>query len=56
MVVGIEASPGEPGWPPHLVAGPAVTRSHYEAVADVATGFAGRAASASAATTTPWSA
>ncbi len=40
MVVGI--APGEPGtagWPPYLVAGRQVTRSHYEAVADIATGF-----------------
>ncbi len=41
MVVGI--APGEPGtagWPPYLVAGRHVTRSHYEAVADIASGFA----------------
>lgn len=40
MVVGI--APGDattPGWPPFLVAGRQITRSHYEAVADVATGF-----------------
>ena len=41
MVVGI--APGElgatPGWPPYLVAGRQITRSHYEAVADIATGF-----------------
>lgn len=40
MIVGI--SPGEvgqPGWPPQLVAGRQMTRSHYEAVADIATGF-----------------
>lgn len=40
MVVGI--TPGEvgaPGWPPYLVAGRQITRSHYEAVADIATGF-----------------
>jgi putative ABC transport system permease protein len=40
MVVGI--SPGDvgtPGWPPYLVAGRQITRSHYEAVADIATGF-----------------
>lgn len=40
MVVGI--APGTantPGWPPFLVAGRQVTRSHYEAVADLATGF-----------------
>lgn len=40
MVVGIVAgSPGQPGWPPYLVAGRQITRSHYEAVADIATGF-----------------
>jgi len=41
MVVGI--APGgmgtTPGWPPYLVAGRPITRGHYEAVADVATGF-----------------
>ncbi|NYT63230.1 ABC transporter permease [Alcaligenaceae bacterium] len=41
MVVGI--APGEfgttPGWPPYLVAGRQITRGHYEAVADAATGF-----------------
>ena len=41
MVVGI--APGKlgatPGWPPYLVAGRQITRSHYEAVADIATGF-----------------
>ena len=37
MVVGIE--PGKPGSPTHLVAGRPLTRSHYEAVADVKTGF-----------------
>ncbi len=40
MVVGV--TPGEagtPGWPPHLIAGRQITRSHYEAVADAATGF-----------------
>ncbi len=41
MVVGIASGrPGTPGWPPHLVAGRQITRSHYEAVADIATGFA----------------
>jgi putative ABC transport system permease protein len=45
--------PGEPGY---LVAGRHITRSHYEAVADVATGFRWASASASAATTTRWSA
>jgi putative ABC transport system permease protein len=40
MVVGIAAGdPGVPGWPPHLVAGRQITRSHYEAVADLAAGF-----------------
>jgi putative ABC transport system permease protein len=38
MVVGFE--PGQPGEPGYLVAGRRVTRSHYEAVADVGTGFA----------------
>ena len=38
MVVGIE--PGKPGSPSHLVAGRPLTRGHYEAVADVKTGFA----------------
>ena len=41
MVVGI--APGElgatPGWPPYLVSGRQMTRGHYEAVADVVTGF-----------------
>jgi len=37
MVVGFE--PGQPGAPTHLVAGRHVTRGHYEAVADVRTGF-----------------
>ena len=41
MVVGIMAGePGVPGWPPYLVAGRQITRGHYEAVADIATGFA----------------
>ena len=40
MVTGITAGgPGTPGWPPHLVAGRHITRSHYEAVADIASGF-----------------
>ena len=40
MVTGIAVDgPGTPGWPPYLVAGRQITRSHYEAVADVATGF-----------------
>ncbi|MBX3686465.1 MAG: ABC transporter permease [Rhodocyclaceae bacterium] len=38
MVVGIES--GRPGEPGYLVAGRQITRSHYEAVADVKTGFA----------------
>jgi putative ABC transport system permease protein len=37
MVVGIE--PGGPGAPGYLVAGRQLTRSHYEAVADVKAGF-----------------
>ena len=37
MVVGFE--PGQPGEPGYLVAGRHITRSHYEAVADVKTGF-----------------
>ena len=40
MVTGIVADgPGSPGWPPYLVAGRQITRGHYEAVADIATGF-----------------
>ena len=38
MVVGFE--PGQPGEPGFLVAGRHLARSHYEAVADVRTGFA----------------
>jgi putative ABC transport system permease protein len=37
MVVGME--PGQPGEPSHLVAGRYLTRSHYEAIADVKTGI-----------------
>jgi putative ABC transport system permease protein len=37
MVVGFE--PGQPGEPGYLIAGRQITRSHYEAVADVRTGF-----------------
>ncbi|MBI4755896.1 MAG: ABC transporter permease [Betaproteobacteria bacterium] len=37
MVVGFE--PGQPGEPGRLVAGRHITRGHYEAVADVKTGF-----------------
>jgi putative ABC transport system permease protein len=40
MVVGIvPGGPGEPGQPGYLVAGRQITRGHYEAVADLATGF-----------------
>lgn len=41
MVVGIASGvPGTlAGWPPYLVAGRHITRGHYEAVADLATGF-----------------
>ncbi|HJV50722.1 MAG TPA: ABC transporter permease [Noviherbaspirillum sp.] len=40
MVSGISAGgPGTPGWPANLVAGRQITRGHYEAVADMATGF-----------------
>jgi putative ABC transport system permease protein len=38
LVAGFE--PGQPGSPGYLVAGRHITRSHYEAVADVRTGFA----------------
>jgi putative ABC transport system permease protein len=38
MVVGFES--GQPGEPGYLVAGRHITRSHYEAVVDVRTGFA----------------
>lgn len=38
MVVGFEL--GQPGEPGYLVAGRRITRGHYEAVADVKTGFA----------------
>jgi putative ABC transport system permease protein len=37
MVVGFE--PGQPGEPGYLLAGRQISRSHYEAVADVKTGF-----------------
>lgn len=37
MVVGVV--PGQPGEPGYLLAGRHITRSHYEAVADVKTGF-----------------
>ena len=41
MVVGIAPGPigSVPGWPPYLVAGHQITRGHYEAVADVASGL-----------------
>lgn len=40
MVVGVTAGqPGDPGWPPQLVGGRQITRGHYEAVADLASGF-----------------
>ncbi len=41
MVVGIVMGHknGTLGWPPYLVAGRQITRAHYEAVADIATGF-----------------
>ncbi len=40
MVAGVAmGGPGTPGWPPHLAAGRQITRGHYEAVADLATGF-----------------
>ncbi len=38
MVVGMEA--GQPGSPGYLLAGRHITRSHFEAVADIKTGFA----------------
>lgn len=37
MVVGFE--PGQPGQPEYLVAGRHITRSHYEAIADITSGF-----------------
>ena len=41
MVVGVTAGNlgMTPGWPTYLVAGRQLTRGHYEAVADIATGF-----------------
>jgi putative ABC transport system permease protein len=41
MVVGITSGKAgvTPGWPPYLVAGRQITRGHYEAVADIASGF-----------------
>jgi putative ABC transport system permease protein len=38
MVVGV--TPGQPGEPGYLISGRQMTRDHYEAVADVKTGFA----------------
>ena len=41
MIVGVTPDgPGHPGQPGYLVGGRHITRGHYEAVADVATGFA----------------
>lgn len=41
MVVGVDmARAGEPGQPTHMIAGRQIVHSHYEAVADVKTGFA----------------
>jgi putative ABC transport system permease protein len=37
MVVGME--PGQPGEPGYLLAGRQITRGHYEAIADIRTGF-----------------
>lgn len=40
LVAGVVSDgPGSPGWPPELIAGRQITRSHYEAVADAASGF-----------------
>lgn len=40
MVTGIApGGPQTPGWPTFLVAGRQITRGHYEAIADVVTGF-----------------
>lgn len=39
MVVGVSGGFGQPGQPAYLVAGRQITRSHYEAVADIAAGF-----------------
>ncbi len=41
MVVGIAPSQfgATPGWPPYLVSGRQLTRGHYEAVADITSGF-----------------
>lgn len=40
MIVGVvPGGAGEPGQPGYLIAGRRITRDHYEAVADIATGF-----------------
>ncbi len=40
MVVGVAGGgAGTLGWPPYLVSGRQITRGHYEAVADIASGF-----------------
>lgn len=41
MVVGVTAGQAGtvPGWPTYLVAGRQITKGHYEAIADLATGF-----------------
>ncbi|MBU0945177.1 MAG: ABC transporter permease, partial [Proteobacteria bacterium] len=40
MVTGVTpGAAGTSGWPPYLVAGRQITRGHYEAVADIASGF-----------------
>jgi putative ABC transport system permease protein len=40
MITGVMAGElGTPGWPPYLVAGRQITRGHYEAVADITSGF-----------------
>lgn len=40
MVVGVSTDgTGQPGQPSHLIAGRHITRGHYEAVADIASGF-----------------
>lgn len=41
MVVGIVPGDawGSPGWPPTLIAGRRITRGHFEAMADIASGF-----------------
>ncbi len=40
MVTGVASGwPGTPGWPLYLIAGRQIVRGHYEAVADIVTGF-----------------